>query len=326
MTTVCVDAMGGDDAVEDVLAGIALALGDDPEVEVLVAGDEGVVVPFCERHERAHALVTTQVIGMGEHPAMAVRNKRDSSIVRGCEAVRDGQADAFFSAGSTGAVLTAATLVVGRVKGIRRPALALIFPGLTGRRTVIIDVGANADARPDMVVQFAHMGAAYAQIELGVANPTVGLLSNGSEDAKGSSEALEYHKALAESDANFVGNAEGNDLLAGRFDVIVSDGFTGNVALKSMEGTAKYIVAKIKEAAGSSVRCKLGAGMLYPALKGLASDLSGDAQGGAVLLGLKAPVLIGHGATSAEAVRSGVRASASAVRSGLVGKIAERCA
>ena len=322
MTTICVDAMGGDDAVSDVLQGIRDALSTDSELTVLVAGNEDVVVPFCEEVDRAEALVTTEVIGMEEHPAEAVRHKKDSSIVRGCHAVREGKADGFFSAGSTGAVLAAATLVVGRIKGMKRPALAVALPGVGEHETVMLDLGANADCRPEMIVQFAQMGSAYARVALDVASPRVGLLSNGTEDTKGSELILSYHEALAASDVRFAGNCEGTDLLLGDYDVIVCDGFTGNVALKSLEGTAKYLLSQIKVAAAHSKLAAVGALLLKPSLSGLRGKLSGDGHGGAILLGLKAPVLIGHGATSAEAVANGIRATAKAVRSDLVGRIA----
>ena len=262
---------------------------------------------------------------MDEHPASAVRKKKDASIVRAASAVRAGQADGLFSAGSTGAVLTAATFGIGRIKGIRRPALTLAAPGISGKKTVLLDCGANADVQPDAIVQFAHMGRAYAQVVLGVEEPRVALLCNGSEDTKGSELALSYRKALAEGNCGFVGNAEGTDLLAGTFDVIVADGFTGNVALKTIEGTAKFIVSRVKAAAGESKRAGLGALMLKPALKTVAGELSGDEMGGAVLLGLRAPVVKGHGSTSAEAVASGTLACARAARGQLCERIAKAC-
>ncbi|MGN0287324.1 MAG: phosphate acyltransferase PlsX [Atopobiaceae bacterium] len=323
MTCICVDAMGGDEPPEVVLDGITKALTADPQLEVLVAGNDDVVTPFCERTDRAKPLVTTQVIGMAEHPTEAIREKRDSSIVRGLAAVRAGEADGFFSAGSTGAIFAAATMGVGRIRGIKRPALASALPGLDGHRTVFLDMGANADVRPEMLVQFAHMGRAYAKVALGVDDAKVALLSNGSEETKGSEKVVEEHQALAAADCGFVGNAEGVDLLTGSFDVIVTDGFSGNVALKSMEGTAKFMFAAIKEEVAHSKRSALGALLLKPAMKRIAHELSGDAYGGAVLLGLKSPVLIGHGATSANAVQSGTLACAAAVRGGLVDKIAQ---
>ncbi len=327
MVRVCVDVMGGDDAVGDVLAGIGLALDADPALELLAAGDADAVVPFAEGRDRVEPLATTEVIGMGEHPAEAVRRKRDSSIVRGLAAVRAGDADGFFSAGSTGAVLAAATLGVGRVRGIMRPAITIPFPGLDGHETVLLDAGANADCRPEMLVQFAHMGSAYATAVLGVERPRVALLSNGTEDAKGSEAAIAAHEALAAADGiEFAGNCEGNDILLGGHDVIVCDGFTGNVALKSLEGTAKFIVSELKRLVRSSARATLGGLLLKPALSELRERMSGDARGGAVLLGVKAPVFIGHGATSAEAVKNGALAVAEAVREDLVARIAERVA
>ncbi len=327
MSCVCVDAMGGDEKPEVVLEGIAEALAADPELTVLVAGNEDVVVPFCAKHERARALVTTEVIGMGEHPTEAVRSKKDSSIVRGLMAVRKGEADGFFSAGSTGAIFAAASLSVGRIRGVKRACIATSIPGSTGRPSVFLDMGANADVRPEMLVQFAQMGRAYSRVVVGVDDPKVALLSNGAEDTKGSAAVVEAHQALAALDADwFCGNCEGSDLLAGRFDVIVTDGFTGNVALKAMEGTAKFVLGAIKKAVGSSKRAAAGAMMLKPTLKGLAHELMGEEYGGAVLLGLKAPVLIGHGATSVEAVKNGTLSCKRALDSQLVDKIAAEVA
>ncbi len=326
MTTVCVDAMGGDESPEVVCEGIALALERDPDLTVVVAGTDEVVTPFCAKTDRTISLVCSEVIGMEEHPAEAVRKKKDSSIVRACAAVRAGEADAFFSAGSTGAIFAASTMGVGRIRGIKRPALATPLPGLGGHHTVVLDLGANADVRPEMIVQFAQMGSAYARVALGVEQPRVGLLCNGEEETKGSEMALAYHQALAEADCGFVGNAEGTDLLLGDFDVIVTDGFTGNVALKTLEGTAKFILGSLKAAVAESKRYMLGAGLLKPALKEMQATLSGDEYGGAVLVGLKAPVFVGHGATSVQAVASGTAACAAAVRGGLVDKIASALA
>ncbi|MBQ9057696.1 MAG: phosphate acyltransferase PlsX [Atopobiaceae bacterium] len=322
MTRVCVDAMGGDEPPEIVLQGIEKALVQDSDLELLVAGLPEVVEPFCESHERAFALAATEVIDMADHPAEAVRTKRDSSIVKGCQAVRAGEAEGFFSAGSTGAILAAGTLHVGRSRGIKRPAIAVALPGIEGHSCILLDVGANADCRPEMIVQFAEMGRAYSQVLFGTYNPKIALLSNGTEETKGSSQVLEFHEALASSGLNFVGNCEGPDLLLNPdIDVAVCDGFTGNVALKTLEGTAKYLLHEIKGLAHSSKRAGLGGILLKPSLGGLKDKLSGDKYGGAMLLGLKAPVLVGHGATSVEAICNGCLASASMVRGGIVEKI-----
>lgn len=325
MTTICVDVMGADKEPPVLLEGVEAALAADPDLEVLVAGSADVVEPFAASHSRARALVTTEVIAMSEHPASAVRVKKDASIVRAAAAVRAGEADGLFSAGSTGAVLTAATFGVGRIKGIKRPALSLPFPGISGKPTVFLDMGANADVKPEVLVQFAHMGRAYSRAILGVDEPRVGLLCNGSEDTKGSEMALAYHAALEAGDCGFAGNAEGTDLLAGTFDVIVADGFTGNVALKSIEGTGKFVIKRLKAAMGASLGNKIGMALLAKSLKSLAAEMSGDEYGGAILLGLRAPVVKGHGATSARAVCQGTLAAAAAVRAGLTNKIAAAC-
>lgn len=325
MTTICVDVMGADKEPPVLLEGVEAALAADPELEVLVAGAADVVESFAASHDRARALVTTEVIAMSEHPASAVRVKKDASIVRAAAAVRAGEADGLFSAGSTGAVLTAATFGVGRIKGIKRPALSLPFPGISGKPTVFLDMGANADVKPEVLVQFAHMGRAYSRAILGVDEPRVGLLCNGSEDTKGSEMALAYHAALEAGDCGFAGNAEGTDLLAGTFDVIVADGFTGNVALKSIEGTGKFVIKRLKAAMGASLGNKIGMALLAKSLKSLAAEMSGDEYGGAILLGLRAPVVKGHGATSARAVCQGTLAAAAAVRAGLTDKIAAAC-
>lgn len=328
MVRVCVDAMGGDEPPEVVLDGVAAALNADDMLEVLVVGTDEVVTPFAATHERAHALVATEVIGMDEHPAEAVRTKRDSSIVKACEAVASGEAGGFFSAGSTGAMLVAASLGVGRIRGIRRAAIALVLPGTSGKSTVMLDVGANSDVEPKLLIQFAHMGRAYSQVALGTQDPKVALLSNGSEDIKGNEFTRVAHTLLAEAagDSWFSGNAEGGDILAGTFDVIVCDGFSGNVALKTLEGTAKFLLGAIRAATAESKRAAAGALLAKPALKGIAEMLSGDKTGGAILLGLTAPVLIGHGATSVSAVKNGTLATAAAIRGGLVAKVASAIA
>ncbi len=315
MVKVCVDAVGGDEPPEVVLRGCEEALKASEELSILLAGPKTVVEPFCASHGRTEALFAEETIAMEEHPTRAVRTKRDSSIVRGCKAVREGAADAFFSAGSTGAVLAAGTLFVGRVKGCSRPAIASVIPGLDGARRVMLDLGANADVRSEMLVEFALMGQCLAKATLGIADPRVKLLSNGTEDTKGSEAVIEAHEALAaaaDRGVNFAGNCEGSDILLGDADVIVTDGFTGNVALKSIEGAAKYIARRLRAAAKASPVAAMGGLLVKGAVSAVAADLSGDEYGGAQLLGLRAPVLIGHGATSAEAVKNGALAAARA--------------
>ena len=323
--TVVVDAMGGDDAPGVVLEGVAAALEKDPGITVILTGPDEQVTPFAQAHERALAQPTTQVIGMGEHPAQAVRAKKDSSIVVGCRMVKEGQAQGFFSAGSTGACMAAATLVMGRVKGVKRPAIVSAMPSPSGM-TVFCDMGANADCKPEYLVQFALMGRVYAQAALGIAQPKVGLLNIGEEEAKGSQFAQECHALLKAQMPGFAGNAEGTDLAAGTFDVIVTDGFTGNVALKVYEGTAKALMKALKNSLLASTKGKLGALLIKDSLKELMASMSADELGGAQLLGVRGVCLIGHGNSNSKAICSGVLATADAIRQDLPGRLGQELA
>ena len=326
---VCVDAMGGDEEPSVVLQGIAEALAADSELEVLVAGPEEVVGEFCRTHDRAEVLVAPDVITMEDDPIKAVMTKRKSSIVLACRAIKKGNAQGFFSAGSTGAVTAAATAYVTPFRyeqdGERRPVRPCIttaVPNAKDGLTVFADMGANPDVEPDDIVRFAQMASAYARVVCGIANPSVGLLSNGTEEHKGSRFTQACFPLMAERVPGFAGNCEGTDLLSGRLDVIVSDGFAGNIALKATEGAAKYLLGELKSALMGSVKGKLAALLVKDALYAIKDKLSGDARGGAILLGLKGVVLIGHGATSVEAVKNGTLATASAVRAGLVDAVA----
>ena len=258
---------------------------------------------------------------MGEHPANAVRKKKDSSIVVGCRLVREGRAQGFFSAGSTGACMSAATLVMGRIPGVKRPCIASVIPSPVAK-TILCDMGANADCKPEYLLQFAKMAQVYARTALGIANPSVGLLNIGEEETKGSQFAQDCHKLLKEQLPGFAGNAEGKDIALGGFDVIVTDGFTGNVALKTYEGVGKALLGALKESLMGSLKTKVGALLIKPALKELMSKVSADEYGGAQLLGVKGVCLIGHGNSDAHAVCSGVLATAAAIRMGMPAKLA----
>jgi glycerol-3-phosphate acyltransferase PlsX len=321
LVTVAVDAMGGDRAPGVVLSGVAAALESDPGLTVALVGPEEVVAPFAQAHDRATPVVATQTIAMDEHPAQAVRQKPDSSIVVGCRLVRDGAADAFFSAGSTGACMAAATLVVGRASGVLRPAIAAVIP-TPARPVVLLDIGANADCKPEHLVQFALMGVAYARAMLGVDAPTVGLLNIGEEPTKGSALAQSAYELLATHVRGFAGNVEGRDVPRGSVDVIVTDGFTGNVTLKVMEGLSSVLFAEIKAAMTSSPVRAAAAAVLKGALTDMKRRLDPDEYGGAPLLGINRPCLIGHGSSGPEAIAAGVAASARAARSGLVEDLA----
>lgn len=320
--TIAVDAMGGDNAPEVVLEGVAAALAEDPFIEVVLVGPAEIVEPFASSHARCIAQPASEVIAMDEHPAEAVRRKKDSSIVVGCRAVKEGRAQGFFSAGSTGACLAGATLVIGRIKGVQRPALCSVIPSPVAP-VVMADIGANADCKPEYLVQFAQMASIYAEKIVGIENPRVALLNIGEEDTKGSQFAQQAFSLMKEKVANFAGNAEGRDVVTAGFDVIVTDGFTGNVVLKTIEGTAKALFGALKEVMTSSLKTKIGALAVKSDLKGLKESISADTYGGAPLLGVKGVCLVGHGSSNVKAIKNGVLASAAMVRKDVSGCIAE---
>lgn len=323
--TITVDAMGGDNAPGVVLDGVEAALAADQNLVVVLCGPAEVVEPFADRHERCSAQVTTEIIAMAEHPANAVRKKKDSSIVVGCRLVKEGVAQGFFSAGSTGACLAAGTLVMGRVKGVARPALATVIPSPV-RPVVMCDVGANADCKPEYLVQFAQMASIYAEKILAIPHPRAALLNIGEEDTKGSQFAQEAHRLMAEQLSNFAGNAEGGDILAATYDVIVTDGFTGNVCLKTIEGTSKTLFKTLKDIMLATPLTKLGGLAIKGGLKQLMVKVSPDTYGGAPLLGVKGALLVGHGSSNALAIKNGVLATAGIVRAGVCNSIAQTVA
>ncbi len=323
IVTIAVDGMGGDNAPDVVLAGISQAIIKDPNLNIIITGPENVVKAAAEENpSRVEAVVTTEVIAMDEHPANAVREKKDSSIVVGCKLVKEGRAQGFFSAGSTGACMAAATLYIGRVKGVSRPAIASILPSPVAP-VVLTDVGANADVKPEYLLQFAQMASIYAQKMLKVKNPRVGLLNIGEEETKGSMLAQEAYILLKEKLIGFAGNAEGNDILKGKFDVVVTDGFTGNVVLKTIEGAAGMLFGELKNMLSASFSRKLGAAMIMSGLKELKQTFSADEVGGAPLLGVSGSCIIGHGSSNAKAIANGIAASAKYVREDVTGIIAQ---
>ncbi len=318
---IAVDVMGGDNGPAVVLEGCEQALAQDSQLSLALVGAREVVEPFAASHERCVAYPTTQIIDMGEHPAQAVRKKKDSSLVVGCRLVKEGAAQGFFSAGSTGACLAAATLVIGRIKGVARPALCIVLP-TPAKPVLLCDVGANADCKPSYLVQFTQMATVFAQKVVGVADPSVALLNIGSEDTKGSLFAQESFKLLREQVPNFKGNGEGGDMTSGAFDIFVTDGFTGNVALKSIEGTLKLMMGQFKEILMASTKTKLAAMLVKGGLRDMKHRLDPDTYGGSPLLGVKGACIVGHGNSSAKAVKNGIITAADYVRSGVTEDIA----
>lgn len=320
---IVVDVMGGDDAPQVVLDGVGMALAADPDLQLILTGPAAVTANLVAKYpERLSARATTEVIAMDEHPAEAVRAKKDSSIVVGCQLVANGQASGFFSAGSTGAVMAAATLYMGRIKGIIRPMIATLFP--TRQSYVVFgDIGANADVKPEYLLQFALMGRAYAQAMLGVEQPRIGLLNIGSEASKGSEMAQQAYQLFSENLDGFAGNAEGNDILTGHFDVIVTDGFTGNVVLKTTEGTVSMLFSELKQTFMSSLPRKLAAAVLKPGLRQMMQRLSPENVGGAPLLGVRGACIIGHGSSTPTAIMNGIQVTAQMIRAELPEVIAQ---
>jgi phosphate acyltransferase len=315
MTRVAVDALGGDNAPEEIIAGALDARSG--ALQPILFGPAGV---------DTHGLTlveTTDEIAMHEKPAEAVRARPDSSLVRAVRAVADGEADAVVSAGNTGAMLAASLLELRRLPGVLRPAIAVPIPTAHGP-SVLLDSGANADARPEHLLQFAHMGAVFAEEILGIEQPEVRLLSIGAEPEKGNQLTLEAHALLAESDLNFAGNAESHSLLAHAADVVVCDGFTGNVALKLLEGTIQTVLDALRNEIASTVRGKLGGLLVRPAARRLRARLDPDTYGGAYLLGLRGLVVIAHGSSGRVAIGNAVRLAARGAEHDVVARMRER--
>jgi glycerol-3-phosphate acyltransferase PlsX len=318
MIRVAVDAMGSDRGADEVVAGALDAASD--EIIPVIFGSPGLDTGGLDLVE------TIQVVGMDEKPADAFRTKEDSSLVRAVKAVADGEADAVVSPGNTGAMLAAGLVLLRRQPGVRRPAIGVVIPARKGP-SVLIDAGANADARPEHLVQFAHMGSIFCQEILEIPRPDVCLLSIGEEPEKGDRLTLEAHELLAaESELLFAGNAEGRDLLDKAADVVVCDGFTGNVALKILEGTIRTVVEGIRDEAASSLRGKLGGLLIRPGMRSLRARLDPDTYGGAYLLGLNGLVVIAHGRSSSRAIANAVRLAARGVEHRLVERLGERLA
>jgi phosphate acyltransferase len=318
---IAVDAMGGDRAPEEIVAGARLAVSE-LGISVLLVGDPdrigdtgGLPVLACR-----------EVIDMHDDPASSVRTKKDSSLVRAAEAVRDGRAAAMVSAGNTGAAMASALLRMGRVKGVARPAIATPIPVPGSTPTLVLDAGANAECSPAWLVQFAQMGATFARQRFGIAAPRVGLLSIGEEPTKGNTLVKETHALLqggaAGPDVTFIGNVEGRDVMTDTVDVVVTDGFTGNVLLKTIEGAMGVAMRAVLAAFDTDDGTRAASKVLLPALLPLVGELNPDTYGGAVLLGTRGVCIISHGSSSARAIVNAVRVASEAVDADLVSLLA----
>ncbi|MHB1930156.1 MAG: phosphate acyltransferase PlsX [Acidimicrobiales bacterium] len=316
-----VDAMGGDRAPDEIVAGAGMAAAE-LGVEVLLVGDPSRLPDTGG----LPVLPASEVIEMHDDPAGAVRTKRDSSLVRAAEAVRDGQASAMVSAGNTGAAMASALLRMGRIRGVARPAIATPIPVPGSTPTVVLDAGANAECSPGWLVQFAQMGSAFARHRFGIGEPRVGLLSIGEEPSKGTPLVKEAHELLAGGAAGpgvrFIGNVEGRDVMTDDVDVVVTDGFTGNVVLKTIEGSLRFAMRAVLKAFDADEATKAAGEVLLPALLPLAAELDPETYGGAVLLGVRGVCVISHGSSSARAIVNAVRVARDAIDADLVGKLA----
>ena len=321
---VAVDAMGGDYAPGEIIKGALQALELNSDLHIIFVGQEQEIAKFlpkssienlCSRISVVHA---AEIITMEDHPATAYRKKKDASITVATRLVKEKKADAVISAGSTGGQMVAALFGLGRLEGIERPAIGTVLPTLLGPK-IMLDAGANADCKPENLIQFAKMGKVYAKKILGIDNPRIALINIGEEPTKGNDLTIKsYEQLRMQTGINFIGNIEGRDILAGKADVMVCDGFVGNVVLKVIEGTAGALTTLLKEAFTKNTRSKMGALLLKPALRGFKQRLDYSEHGGAPLLGVKGVSIICHGSSKADAVKNAIRAAAECVNSDFV--------
>ncbi len=309
--------MGGDFAPSEIIAGARRAV-DELGLEVILVG----VPELMGDPLGLEVFACTEVIAMDDEPGGSVRKKKDSSLVRAAELVRDGKASAMVSAGNTGATMASALLRMGRLPGVVRPCIATPIPNPGGSPCILVDAGANSECTPEMLVQFAQMGSAFAKARYGIESPKVGLLSIGEEPTKGTPLVKETHELLAALiDFNFFGNVEGRDLIPSPVDVVVTDGFTGNVALKTLEGALKYIFGAVLGVIGTNDATKAAGDVLFEHLLPLAGELTPDKQGGAMLLGLDGICVISHGSSNATAIMNALRVASEMDKAGVVDKL-----
>jgi glycerol-3-phosphate acyltransferase PlsX len=316
MLPIAVDAMGGDKAPGEVLAGARRAV-DELGIDVVLVGPDGLDVGDLPR------IPASEVIEMGEDPAGGVRRKKDASLVRAAEAVRDGKAAAMVSAGNTGAAMASALLRMGRIKGVSRPAIATVIPVPNSTRaTVLLDAGANAECQPEWLVQFAQMGSVFARHRFGLELPRVGLLSIGEEHSKGNTLVKETHARLeTAAGVCFIGNVEGRDILTEDVDIVVTDGFSGNIVLKALEGALSSIMGAVAQALTATEELAAHFEVVRPALDDLYERLEPEGFGGAMLLGVDGVCIISHGSSSAKAVLNAIKMAREMVVDGVVGEL-----
>lgn len=320
---IALDGMGGDYAPGEIVAGALESLAAFEDIHIHIYGNESIMYPFLEDHKRLKVIHCSEMIEPDDEPVRAIRRKKDASMVRMAQAVKDGEADACVSAGNTGALMSAGLFIVGRIEGIERPALSPTLPTVGGEGFVLLDVGANADAKSSHLGQYAVMGSIYAEKVRGIKNPRVGLLNIGTEQGKGNELTKAAYEVLAEAPINFIGNVEARDLLIGVADVVVTDGFTGNMVLKTIEGTALGFFTMLKEVYMSTMKTKLSAALIKNDLGSLKKKMDYSEYGGAGLFGLNSPVIKAHGSSKANAIYNAIRQARTMVTYDVCGTIRE---
>lgn len=322
---IILDAMGGDNAPQVAVEG-GVHAAREYGIEVVMVGQRELLEPELARHETSglslDVVHASQVLGMEDEPASAAKAKKDSSMAVGMELVKKGEGAAFFSAGNSGGVMAAALFGLGRIPGVRRPALSLMYPTMKGS-CVVLDVGANTDCKPEWLLQFGIMGSVYAETALAIPEPRVGIVSNGEEEGKGSMLVKEAHQLLKASNLNFVGNVEGKDIGPGLADVVVTDGLTGNVIIKLSEGLTKFLFGVLEQEIKRGALTKLGGLLAKPAFVGARKLLDYTEVGGAPLLGVNGVVIVGHGRSNAKAIKNGIGVAKRAVDGGMLEAISE---
>lgn len=325
---IALDAMGGDHAPAEVVKG-AMESAREHGIEVVLVGQQEAIkaklASYDQQSLNLNIVNASQVVEMGDHPAMAIRQKRESSIVVGMNLLKEGKVSAFVSAGNSGAVMAAALLILGGVKEVERPAIGTVFPTSSGK-AFLLDVGANVDCKPVHLVQFAHMGSLYMERVFGIERPRIALLSNGEEETKGNQLVREAYKLLKMSNLNFIGNIEGKDIPKGVADVVVCDGFTGNVVVKVTEGLSEMLFDSLRQALTRQLHFKVAASILRPAFSDVRKRLDYTEYGGAPLLGVNGTVIIAHGRSDAKAIKNALRVAKQAVEQDVLGALKSKVA
>lgn len=325
MKKIAIDAMGGDHAPKAIVEGVNQAIEAFSDIEIQLYGDQSRIESYLVKSDRVSVVHTDEKINSDDEPAKAIRRKKNASMVLAARAVKDRQADAVLSAGNTGALLAAGLFIIGRIKGVDRPGLLSTLPTVDGSGFDMLDLGANAENTAEHLHQYAILGSFYAKHVRGIAKPRIGLLNNGTEATKGDSLRKEVYGRLAsDSSLQFIGNVEARDLMSGVADVVVADGFTGNAVLKSIEGTAMSIMGQLKSTiAAGGVKAKLGALLLKGSLYDLKHTLDYSSAGGAVLFGLKAPLVKSHGSSDAKAIFHTIKQVRTMLETDVVGQLVE---